>query len=76
MLFDLMMAGMSGDEFRRAQLGVATLRDVPVILASGVRDLPARAQALEVAAYVAKPFDVDRLLTEIRAVLQRATAVA
>jgi DNA-binding response OmpR family regulator len=75
-VLDLMMSGMSGDEFRRAQLASATLRDVPVILVSGVRDLAARAQALEAAAYVSKPFEIDRLLAEIRAVLQRATAVA
>jgi adenylate cyclase len=75
-VLDLMMSGMSGDDFRHAQLALPTVRDVPVILASGVRDLPARAEALQVTAYIAKPLDPDRLLAEIRAVLQRATAVA
>src|SRR5205085_4567855 len=50
-LLDLMMSGLSGDEFRRAQLADATVRDIPVILISGARDLASRAQALEAAAY-------------------------
>ena len=75
-LLDLMMSGVSGGDFRRAQLDDPAVRDIPVILVSGVRDLAARAQELDVAASVAKPFDNDRLLATIERHCAAATAVA
>jgi CheY-like chemotaxis protein len=64
-VLDLMMSGTSGDEFRRAQLADRTVRDIPVILVSGVRDLAERAYALGVAAYLSKPLDTDQLVGAI-----------
>jgi len=61
-LLDLMMSGLSGDEFRRAQLADRAVRDIPVILISGAHDLASRAQALNAAAYLGKPLEVDTLL--------------
>ena len=75
-LLDLMMSGVSGGDFRRAQLADPAVRDIPVILVSGVRDLAARAQELGVAAYLAKPFDVERLLATMGQHCAAATAVA
>ena len=75
-VLDLMMDGMSGQAFRQAQLADRTVRDIPVILVSGMSDLARRAQELEVAAYLPKPIDVERLLTKIPQVCERATAVA
>ncbi len=75
-VLDLMMAGGSGDEFRHAQLADATVRDIPVILVSGAHDLAARAQALNAAAYIRKPLDVDALLAAIARHCVAATATA
>jgi CheY-like chemotaxis protein len=75
-VLDLMMSGMSGDDFRRAQLADLTVRDIPVILVSGVRDLAERAQALGVAAYLRKPIDTEQLVTAIARYCVAAIAVA
>jgi CheY-like chemotaxis protein len=74
-VLDLMMSAMSGDDFRHAQLADPSVRDIPVILVSGVRDLDERARTLGAAAYLPKPFDVDGLVAAI-AQHCRATAVA
>ena len=75
-LLDLMMSGVSGDDFRRSQLTDRTVRDIPVILVSGVHDLAARAQALDITAYLGKPLDMDRLVATIARHCIAALAVA
>jgi CheY-like chemotaxis protein len=75
-VLDLMMAGISGDDFRRAQLADRNVSDIPVILVSGVRDLAERADALAAVAYLSKPLDLDRLVTAIARHCGAATAVA
>ena len=75
-LLDLMMSGVSGQDFRRAQLADRAVRDIPVILVSGIRDLAARAHELEVAAYLSKPLDGGQLLAAIARHCVAATAVA
>jgi len=62
-LLDLMMSGLSGDEFRHAQLADPAVRDIPVILVSGARDLASRAQALDAVAYLGKPLEIEALLS-------------
>jgi CheY-like chemotaxis protein len=57
-LLDLMMPVMTGWEFRDEQLRDATVADVPVIVISAARS-PA---PIDAAAYLPKPFDLDRLL--------------
>ena len=56
-LLDLMMPRLSGNEFRRAQLGDPTVAAVPVAVMSGAVDLEQRAQALGAVATLAKPID-------------------
>jgi len=75
-LLDVMMSGVSGDDFRRAQLADRSVRDIPVILVSGVHDLAGRAQALDAAAYLGKPLDMGRLVATIARHCAAATAVA
>lgn len=75
-VLDLMMSAMNGDEFRAAQLADPSVRDIPVILVSGVRDLAERARALGVAAYLPKPFNVDGLIASIAQHCVAAAAVA
>jgi two-component system, chemotaxis family, chemotaxis protein CheY len=65
-LLDLKMPRLSGNEFRRAQLGDPTVASVPVAVMSGATDLEQRAQALGAVATVAKPIDIDRLLNVVR----------
>src|SRR6266536_5851128 len=45
-LLDLMMPRLSGQEFRRAQLGDPTVANVPIAVMSGVADMAQRAKAL------------------------------
>lgn len=61
-LLDLMMPRMDGWELRARLRADPAHADVPVILISGAGDGPAAAASLGVAAYLKKPFDVDRLL--------------
>ena len=66
MLLDLKKPRLSGNEFRRAQLGDPTVANVPVAVMSGAIDLEQRAQALGAVATVAKPIDCDLLLDVVR----------
>jgi len=65
-LLDLKMPRLSGNEFRRAQLGDPTVASVPVAVMSGAEDLEQRAQALGAVATVAKPINCDLLLDVVR----------
>jgi len=65
-LLDLMMPRLSGNEFRRAQLGDPTVAAVPVAVMSGAVDLEKRAQALGAVATLPKPIDCEMLLTVVR----------
>jgi DNA-binding response OmpR family regulator len=55
-----------GAEKILGQLRVRGMTDVPVLLLSAAGDLPERARALGVRAYLAKPFELDELLVVIR----------
>jgi CheY-like chemotaxis protein len=65
-LLDLMMPRLSGDEFRRAQLGDPTVSAVPVAVMSGAADVEQRAQALGAVATLAKPIDCEMLIDVVR----------
>jgi DNA-binding response OmpR family regulator len=65
-LLDLMMPRLSGNEFRRAQLGDPTVAAVPVAVMSGAVDLEQRAQSLGAVATLAKPIDCEILLAIVR----------
>jgi len=65
-LLDLKMPRLSGNEFRRAQLGDPTVANVPVAVMSGAIDIEQHAQALGAVAAVTKPIDVDLLLNVVR----------
>jgi CheY-like chemotaxis protein len=61
-----MMPVMNGFEFRQQQLRWPDLRDIPVIVYSGVTDATRNARHLNAAAYVGKPIDLDGLLQLVR----------
>jgi two-component system, OmpR family, alkaline phosphatase synthesis response regulator PhoP len=65
-LLDLKMPRLSGNEFRRAQLGDPTVASVPVAVMSRAIDVAQRAQALGAVAAVTKPIDMDLLLSVVR----------
>src|SRR6478752_2982966 len=65
-LLDLAMPRLSGNEFRRAQLGDPILASVPVAGMSGAVDMAQRAQDMGAVAAIAKPIDCDVLLEIVR----------
>src|SRR5262249_42770600 len=65
-LLDLKMPRLSGNEFRRAQLGDPVVANVPVAVMSGAADLQQRADALGAVATLAKPIDFSALLDVVR----------
>jgi two-component system, chemotaxis family, chemotaxis protein CheY len=65
-LLDLKMPRLSGNEFRRAQLGDPTVAAVPVAVMSGADDLEVRARDLGAVASLPKPIDVENLLEVVK----------
>jgi two-component system sensor histidine kinase/response regulator len=65
-LLDLMMPGMSGWQVIAALKATAQTRAIPVVLLSARRDLPSTAHDLGITTFLAKPFDIDELLTIVR----------
>lgn len=63
-LLDLMMPVMNGWEFRRAMQADPRLAAVPVIVLSASRGFEPRAP-LAADAFIAKPFEADRLLEAV-----------
>jgi CheY-like chemotaxis protein len=66
-LLDLLMPGTGGGTDLYSELRAdPVLASIPVLLVSGVADLPERAAALGAAGYLTKPVDTDRLLDTVR----------
>jgi two-component system, OmpR family, alkaline phosphatase synthesis response regulator PhoP len=65
-LLDLKMPRLSGNEFRRAQLGDPIVAMVPVAVISGATDAEQRGESLGAVATLTKPLDFDALLTIVR----------
>lgn len=61
-LLDLMMAGMSGWEFRAAQLANTRLNPIPVVVLTAANTLSDGAHTVSDVEIVAKPFALDELL--------------
>ena len=70
-LLDLMMPRVDGWEFRKRQLEMQSLRDVPVIVLTAVRGLEEHIATLRPAAAMPKPFHLGTLLQTIEDVLAR-----
>ena len=62
-LLDLMMAGMSGWEFRAAQLANANLSHIPVVILTAANTLTDGVHTLSDVEIVGKPFALDALLS-------------
>jgi CheY-like chemotaxis protein len=64
-LLDLMMPVMSGWEFRVEQQHDPVLASIPVVVLSADRDVAAKAAALQVADFLAKPVSLTLLLDAV-----------
>ena len=64
-LLDLMMAGMSGWEFREAQLQHAKLASIPVVVLTAANTLEDGEYELRNLDVIEKPFSLDTLLTVV-----------
>lgn len=62
-LLDLMMPGMNGWEFRARQKGDPELATIPVVVVSAL----GRAAGVDAVAYLEKPFELEALLSAVRA---------
>jgi DNA-binding response OmpR family regulator len=65
-LLDLKMPRLSGNEFRRAQLGDPVVSGVPIAVMSGASDAQEKAAMLGAVATLTKPIDFDALLAVVR----------
>ena len=64
-LLDLMMAGMSGWEFRAAQLRNAKLTGIPVVVLTAANTLTDGEHTLSGVEVIPKPFALDSLLAVV-----------
>lgn len=64
-ILDLMMPVMDGREFRARQRDLGRAIDVPVIVLSASRQIDAAAE-LDAARILAKPFEMDELLSAVQ----------
>ena len=71
-LLDLMMPGMDGWECYRRMRSDDQLRDVPVVLVSGHREVGAKAAELGVPHWLGKPVDIDQMLNLVRRFMPQA----
>jgi len=61
-LLDLMMPGMSGWEFRAAQLENAKIAPIPVVVVTAATSLREEGRTVGDVAVIHKPFELDTLL--------------
>ncbi len=74
-LLDLMLPGMDGWTFRKAQWDLeGPARDVPVIVVSATREFEVRTLELKAAAAISKPFDLDQVIEVVRRVCDENAA--
>jgi CheY-like chemotaxis protein len=64
-LLDLVMPVMNGWEFRRQQRQDAALAPIPVVVCSGVGDVPAEAELIGAESYLQKPIQPDKLIETV-----------
>ena len=65
-LLDLSMPIMDGFAFRAAQLRDPMLAGIPAICVSGRYDAVQATRTLRLAACIGKPFDLERVIAEVR----------
>ncbi len=71
-LLDLNMPGMSGWEFRALQRRDRRIAHLPIVLLSAHGGLEQQAESLQLAGFLPKPIDFDRLRSMIEHTCRRA----
>jgi CheY-like chemotaxis protein len=64
-VLDMMMPGMDGWEFRRAQLEDPRLAAIPVLVLSGDGQVQRKAAEIGAVGWLGKPFDFDQLMEQV-----------
>ncbi len=72
-LLDLMMPVMDGVTFAAALRQRPAVADVPILVISADGN-PARAASVGAAGYLAKPFDIEALLTQVAGITHHGSA--
>ncbi len=72
-LLDLMMPVMDGVAFAQALRLRPAVRDVPIVVISADGN-PQRAAAVGAAGYLAKPFDIEALLSQVAGIARAGTS--
>ena len=70
-ILDLMMPVMDGWQFYEVAKQRGFVDHIPVIIMSAINNPQATAMSLQAAGYVAKPFVIDTLVTEVRKHVKR-----
>ena len=65
LLLDIWMSGIDGREVCKKLKGSKATRDIPVILISASRDIEKSSRDAGANDYLAKPFNIDELLSKI-----------
>ncbi len=75
-LLDLRMPGMDGYALCRRIREAPETRDIPIIILSGVSEVDARVNTIELGAddFITKPFDVRELRARVNRILKRKSA--
>ena len=73
-VLDLMMPNLDGFGFRRAQRARPDARDIPILVVTARPSLGAEVEALDAAAVIPKPFDVDTLVVRVEQALRGEAA--
>ena len=75
-LLDLMMPVMDGEEFRRQQLKIRSIRKIPIVVVSARHDASQIAGKLKAVGCIGKPVDFDALSVLIRRITQGRSSLA
>lgn len=71
LVLDLMLPDMDGFQLRREMQADPALRHIPVIVATAVPEPDRMHDALQAAAYLEKPFDLQKLFALARSLTER-----
>lgn len=61
-LLDMMMPGMDGFQFRKAQLAIPRLRDIPVLIMTADANAKEKATQIQAHGFLKKPVEAETLI--------------
>ena len=71
-IFDLFLSGENGKDLSLQVKSNDLTKDTPVILISAIPDLAKQAQQAKADDFLAKPFEIDKLITKISQILNQS----